>query len=222
MSSADDGCFPRLRDLIAGIAPPKQRKAWQRDFEKIIVEDGQRWRHIEATLVRLPNAAWQCLKAAVLSQIDLRNPTWGWVQAIPLLNEARAHDYLVRHGYRDVEFLTAHMRAKSPDLRATRDGKVLLCEVKTLRLARRDSLAGNLRVKLAKRLGDAAQQLAAIGDAFDAARMIYLVLDIGDDLQPMADEIREQIDLLLAGVDLADINIVIDEDAPADLEVDGL
>lgn len=216
MSSADDGSFPRLRDLIAGIAPSKQRKAWQWDFERIVAEDGQRWGHVEATLINLPDAAWQSLKATILSQIDLRNPARGWLQAIPLLNEARAHDYLVRHGYHDVEFLAAQIQAKSPDLRATRDGKILFCEVKTLRLARRHSLAGNLHVKLAKRLRDAIQQLAAMDDVPTATRMIYIVLDISDGLRPMADEIRERIDIFLAGGHLSGIAIVIDENESVD------
>ena len=178
-----------------------------------MVADERRWRHIEATLIRLPDAAWQSLKATVLCQIDLRHPARGWLQAIPLLNEARAHDHLVRQGYHNVEFLPAQVHAKSPDLHATRDGKVLLCEVKTLRLGRQDSLAGNLPVKLAKRLGGAIEQLDAIGDAPNAARMIYLVLDISDGLRPMADEIRERIDILLEGIEMPGITIVLDEAA---------
>jgi hypothetical protein len=216
MSSADDDRFPRLRDLIAGIASAKQRGAWQRDFATIMAEDARRWARVEATLARLPDVAWQSLKATILCQIDLRDPARGWLQAIPLLNEARAYDHLVRLGYQDVAFLAAQIHAKSPDLRATRDDKVLFCEVKTLRLSRRDSLAGNLHVKLAKRLSDAVQQLAAMDGASDAARMIYIVLDISEGLRPMADEIRERIDIYLAGAGLAGITVVIDENVTID------
>ncbi|WP_303977035.1 hypothetical protein [Dongia mobilis] len=215
MSSAEDGRFPRLGDLMAGIAPLKQRKAWQRELEKIVLEDGPRWGRVEATLARLPVAAWQRLKAVILGQVDLRNPAQGWVQAMPLLNEARAHDHLVRHGFHDVDFLVAQAHAKSPDLRALRDGRVMLCEVKTVRLGRGDGLAGTLDVKLAQRLRDAAQQLGAISDPPDAARMIYLVLDISDDLQPMAGEIRQQVDRFLAQVELAGVDVVVDDNAPA-------
>jgi len=211
--------WPRLHDLISSITPAKSRKLWQRDFEKIAREDARRCAQINEAVSNLPSAAWTCLRDTVLGQIDLRDPARGWQQAIPLLYEARAHDYLVGHGYHDVEFLIAQARAKSPDLRATRDGKILLCEVKTLRVARRDSLIGNLRMKLAKRVEDAAQQLTVFSDAPNAARMIYFVLDISDDLQSTASEIREQIELLVAEVDLGGISIVVDGNAVANYDL---
>lgn len=215
MPTVNNGALSHLCDLIDGIEPLKRRRVWQREFETTIAAHTTQRASlagIEQVLARLPSTAWHVLKATILGQIDLHNAARGWVQALPLLNEARAYDYLVRQGYDDVEFLTPQANTKSPDLRATRNGETLLCEVKTLRVAKRDALAGNLSVKLAKRLSNATRQLSAI-DAPDATCMIYLVLDIGDNSRPS--EIREQIDFLLAGIDLEGISIVVDGSAPA-------
>lgn len=161
----------RLGDLLAAIGP-KYRKAWRRHFEglpPVALRD-------LAPVADLPDTAWQRLKQNILGQVDQRRPERGWLQARDLLHEARAFQYLQRQGCDAIHFSAPTTLARSPDLIASQNGRRILCEVKTIRLAAGDALPAAFARKLRTRLEDAERQLRADDDPF-ARRLIYLILD---------------------------------------------
>jgi hypothetical protein len=176
---ASDG---RISDLLAGIGS-RQQKAW---VDHLMVLHAQ-LAAIEVDLAVLPPESWNALKRNILRQIDRRRPERGWRQARDLLHEARAFAYLTELGCTEVEFPSPVMTVKSPDLTGRLGTRIVLCEVKTLRLTGTD-----ITRKLRSRLLDAESQLAANGDE-TALRLIYLVLDRGDSPSGAVDQIQREI-----------------------------
>jgi hypothetical protein len=177
--------YPRLQELIAGIAKPKMRRAYLHDLEKVVAGASQaeaRFAQIGADLQGLDETAWAFVKLALLAQFRWRDPQQGWLAATDLLHEVKAYHHLARLGCSEIRFLPAGV-TKSPDLQARLGTTTVLCEVKTIIATQRPTFL----TKVAARLADARAQLAAIPFDGDLRRVIFLVLDVSN--IPVADRV---------------------------------
>jgi Holliday junction resolvase len=147
----------RIADFIAAIDGKAKRRLWQRYLDALSPVATRHWSDL---LSDLPGDAWANLRTSILQQINQRDPVRGWPQALDRFNEVRAFVYLQKIGCADIEFTSASMATRGPDLIALRDGKRIACEVKTVHLK-----AGSVHLtrKLASRLLDAKVQASMIG-----------------------------------------------------------
>jgi hypothetical protein len=177
MPATDPASWPKLNDLMAGIAPAKFHRLWQQSFEQAITAAATRgrFRKIEAALAALSDGTWATLRQSVLGQIDLRDPHRGWPQALDRLHEVHAYQHLLGRGCTDIAFVPATATTKTPDLRASLDDELILCEVKVIKIPSSNALSPTFFRKLATRLDKATAQLRAVPQSGSAHLLVYIV-----------------------------------------------
>ena len=194
MPATSPDAWPRLCDLIAGIAPAKIRRLWQQEFEVAVSAAATRGRcqAIEAALSCLSDDSWASLRQSVQGQIHLRDPRHGWPQALDRLHEAHAYQYLLGRGCTDIAFVPATTAAKTPDLRASLGGALILCEVKVIKIRHSNALSPAFFRKLAARLAAATAQLRAVPQSGSAHLLVYIVLVFAEMPPDQIDSQRQQ------------------------------
>jgi hypothetical protein len=216
MPTIDGDAFRRLHELIECLGKPKLCKAWRGDFAISVASHPARRAHftgIESDLAGLDAIAWAHLRHEIAGQINLRDPALGWRQAIDLLNQASAYHYLRGRGCTDIAFLPKSSTARTPDLQAKSAAASILCEVKTVNIARID---GNGRLppsffkKFATRLHDAVAQMASFDRDGDAERIVYVVLAFAGNLRDAIPDCMDQVQAFVRTSPILEAEIVFD------------
>lgn len=193
----------RVFELKDTLSDPAHPDAYFQDFEKSLQENSQKleaFRKIETVLTVLNAESWWGLKTAASAHLIRPNghKGRGWQALFDALSEARAYAYLHSIGCTDIHFL-APGKGPTPDIEATKDGRRVLCEVKTINIS--DDEAGRRRrvyagtpvasrtpselglpylSKLSKTLTSAVRQLDAVDSTHEARRIVFAVLNFDD------------------------------------------
>ncbi|MBF0248550.1 MAG: hypothetical protein HQL36_10845 [Alphaproteobacteria bacterium] len=134
--------FPRLRELADMNAAfggfLRDADSPHRSIKQKVLRD------IEADLAGLDGSAWTIFKKKAASYLSGRYTQKvnkgnlegielprGWQQFFDLRNEVRAYNYLRSNDCSNVEFIR-EVTTETPDLKATRGNRRVLCEVKTI------------------------------------------------------------------------------------------
>ena len=193
----------RVFELKDAVSDPSHPDAYFQDFGKSLQENTQKldaFRKIEAVLSVLDGEAWKVLKGAASAHLSQpsRHKGRGWQALFDALSEARGYAYLHKTGCTDIHFV-ARRDGPTPDIEATKDGRRVLCEVKTINIS--DDEAGRRRLfytgtpvasrtptelglpylsKLSKTLANAVRQLNAADPTSAARRIVFAVLNFDD------------------------------------------
>ena len=168
------------------------------DADAVSRENMNGW---EAYLAGLDDAAWQAMNVAAVERLR-RAPKRGWDQLFDLLNEAKAYAALKTLGCTEISFVTRTTARKSPDLWATWNGQMVLCEVKTIEVRHTPVPEDFFTGKLAWTIAEAKAQLDAFGTD-DARKIVCLVFQrAGDVAWPAALTDRIKVQGASAGVEL--------------------
>lgn len=222
--------LPRVNELRALIADPSADSAYfGQDFDERFRASPARqrvWLGRERELEALDDIAWAFLKDEARPYLIRKDKSGrGWQQLFAILNQASAYNFLTQQLHCiDVRFVPRDARAETPDLEATSDGQVVLCEVKTISeskdeiKARRDGtgtytgpeLGEGSFSKLISDISKARNQMAAYGGNSTTRKVVYIVIDFDDPLGEYKDAHYSQIDNFLAerdfGVEVVFLN----------------
>ncbi len=220
--------FPRVYELRDLIEDPRSPSAYFQDFEASVRAEPlkrQVWLAREQELQRLDADPWRCLKNEAIPYLMKRDPNGrGWQQLITILNQARAFNYLKSIGCSAIQYVprAAAQGLDTPDLQGTLDGRMVLCEVKTINVsnqeafARRDgtarAIAGSLEQgffnKLTSDLKKAKKQMESYAGANDVRRIAYVICNFDDLFAEYKEGHYRQIDQHLADNPCSEIEIV--------------
>ena len=145
--------LPRVYELRDLVADPTKPDAYFSDFNASLQQHPEKkaiWLAREREFQRLDPASWRYLKEEAFPYLAKRDPGRGWEQFVAVLNQARAHIYLVDTGCTAVHFVPrgSQSGAQTPDVEGRHGKDRALCEVKTINpsdveIARRE--AGEVR-----------------------------------------------------------------------------
>ncbi len=167
----------RVRDLLAALRAAAKRGAAFHTAKLLRSSDlAARFEGYAEDLAVLDEAAWSALKSAA-AQCSARMSPRHLEPLFHLLNEAKGYRYLASLGCTEIAFVTASYDRKTPDLRATLNGRAVICEVKTLNM-RDEEPSVFLAGKFTKIVAEAKAQLDAC--AADARQIVYIVLNGGN------------------------------------------
>jgi hypothetical protein len=135
----------------------------------------------------------------------------GWEQQISVLNQARAHNYLVDQGCSRVCFIP-RAKQKTPDLGGELNGQKVVCEVKTINISEakvetrragnpdstRDFLDTNFFEKLDSTLLDSKCHINAYDGQTNTKHIVFMVINFDDGLGEYKANYFAQIDQHLA------------------------
>jgi hypothetical protein len=208
--------YPRLHELRALTADPDSYTAYfHREFAQSIKNPGRAraWSSREQDLQALDGAAWEALKGKLRPHlIGLDKEGRGWQQLIEAMNEASAYRYLAQQlGCRDIHFVP-ETAEQTPDLEASTDGGLVLCETKTISesddeiqarvegkgVYSSNRLSEQFLAKLSATIAGATHQVNAYRAGEQAQRILFLVVNFDDALGEYAQEFYGQIDAHLA------------------------
>lgn len=130
--------MPRVFELRDLIEQSLASSAYFQDFEATLGDRLARaiWLAREREFPRLDAVSWEALKSEAHPYLILHDPNErGWQQLIDVLNQARAHNYLVELGCCGVRFVPRGKK-ETPDLEGTLDTRRVLCEVKTVNISK--------------------------------------------------------------------------------------
>ena len=135
--------MPRVFELLDLIEHPLAPSAYFPDFETgRDPRDRFRraaWLAREREFQRLDAESWKALKSEARAYLTRHDPNGrGWQQLIDVLNQARAHNYLVELGCSGVRFVPRGTK-ETPDLEGTLDTRKVLCEVKTINISEQEA-----------------------------------------------------------------------------------
>ena len=211
--------LPRVYELRDLIDNPSAPGAYFQDFDNSLRDDDiskkQTWLARERELQRLDSNSWQLLKCESLPYLIARDAKGrGWEQLISILNQARAHNYLVDQGCSQVCFIpsTQIKGQETPDLKGELNGRKVLCEVKTVNISdveaaqRRTGSGGSTTdlldegffKKLGSDLRKAKSQMEAYDDSDSVKRIAFMVVNFDDFLGEYKAKYFAQIDRHLA------------------------
>ena len=223
--------LPRAFELKDLVETPAHPHAYFQGFEESLASRPLKldaFLRLEGQLAYLDEQSWSDLKARAARHLvsTRREEGRGWQQLFDALNEARAYGYLLRRGCTDIRFV-APGDTKRPDLEAQLDGRVILCEVKTLNISDQQAERNKrmesevcltkvtpslpdefLANKLASTLERASQQLAGHDPARRAQWIVYVVLNLDPLAVDYEVEQYRQIDDYLAAHPVADAEVV--------------
>ncbi len=219
--------MPRVYELIGLILDPFRHEAYFQDFDKSIRDEPSKkqvWLAREREFQRLDMDSWQFLKSEALPYLTTRDAMRGWEQLISILNQARAHNYLIDEGYVQVCFIPPSRidGQKTPDLEGKLDGRKVLCEVKTVNISdaeatrrqtgglvpRADSVVVGLFKKLRSDLLIAKGQMDSYDGSPQVRRIAFVVLNFDDFLAEYKENYFKQIDKYLVAEPIPDLDIV--------------
>lgn len=213
-----------LQDLINNRSAPD---AYFQDFENSVRDfplKKQVWLAREREFQRLDDESWDFLKKEALPYLTARDKRRGWQQLISILNQARAHNYLIDEGCIGVRFIPTVKKKgqKTPDLEGVLHGTTILCEVKTVGISEEkairrqtggggytsDSLDIRFLNKLMAHLLAAKNQMESFGSAMPVRRIAFVVLNFDDPSAEYKVCYFEQTDRHLAANPVPGIDIV--------------
>jgi hypothetical protein len=100
--------MPRVYELKDLIADPSDPRSYFRKFVDSIRESPSAkrvWLAREREFQRLDPESWKFLKNEACPYLTARDTRRGWEQLIAILNQARAHNYLIDEGCEEVNFI---------------------------------------------------------------------------------------------------------------------
>jgi hypothetical protein len=205
--------MPRVYELCDLIADRSNPSSYFQDFDRSVASEPDKkrvWLSREREFQRLDAAAWEFLKDEALPYLSARDSKRrGWEQLISILNQARAHNYLVDRGCSDVRFVerSKEQNRETPDLEAELYGARIVCEVKTLNASQveiewrlsggvgsgTNVLSAPFFKKLDRTVEKAESQMLSYA-AGDAEHIVFFVLNFDDPLGDYKADYFEQID----------------------------
>lgn len=213
-----------LRDLIADRSNPS---AYFQTFDDSLRHAPSKklvWLAREREFQRLDDESWQFLKNEALPYLMARDAQRGWQQLISILNQARAHNYLLDRGCIEVHFIPRSKTEgeETPDIEGTLDGTKVLCEVKTVSISDAEAVrrktggvgfsARSLDLgffrKLTSDLCKAESQMKSYGGEA-TVRIAFVILNFDDFLGEYKAEYFEQIDQYLATLSIRSPEVVL-------------
>jgi hypothetical protein len=216
----------RVYELIDLIADPLNPCAYFQNFDDSICDEPEKkrvWLAREQEFQRLDTKSWQSLKNEAVQYLMTRDAKRGWQQLIDILNQARAHNYLIDEGCTDIRFIPRSKTdgEKTPDLEGMLSGTKVICEVKTINISdveaicrkNRDagitanSLDKGFFSKLMSDLSKAESQMKSYYGGQNARRIAFIVPNFDDFLGEYKSDYFEQIDQHLA-INRPSVNIV--------------
>jgi hypothetical protein len=220
--------MPRVYELRDLIGDPSKSSEYFQDFDKSLSHFPYKkevWLAREREFKRLDGESWQRLKDEARPYLSCYNPNGrAWEQLISIINQARAHNYLVDRGCSNVTFIQSEMKKgqKTPDLSAELGGQSMLCEVKTINVSdnelerRRSGMVGALQMsldenflkKLDATITQAITQMKAFCEDNMVTRVVFIVLTFDDIFGESSDTYFTQIDIHLGKVAYQGIDIV--------------
>jgi len=206
--------LPRVYELRDLIRDPCASNAYFQNFDASLKDEPLKkkvWLARERELDRLDLASWCYLKTEAVPYLTKRDPRGrGWQQLIAILNQTRAHNYLMDAGCSQVRFIPRKSRngRKTPDLEGELGSRRLLCEVKTVsesdaEIVRRqavgvgsttDHLSAGFFNKLTSDLCEARKQIEAHDSSDNVRRIAFIVLNFDDSLAEYKANYVQQID----------------------------
>ncbi len=220
--------MPRVDELRALIEDPCNPNAYFRSFDETFRSEPSRrqaWLAREREFSRLDQYSWDFLKGEALPYLTNRDLLRGWSQLIAILNQARAHNFLVDEGCKNVRFIprAPTKGLETPDLEGEAGLTKVLCEVKSIQIsdieaARRTSGAvGSSTVnleagffnKLTSDLSKARRQMYSFSSSPGTRPIAFFVLDFDDSLGEYKQSYFQQIDEFLATKPVPDVEVVI-------------
>ena len=215
--------MPRLFQLRDLIENPSAPGAYFRDFELELRTKLTREIFLarERELNLLDAVSWEALKNEARPYLTRRDPGGrGWSQLIDILNQARAHNYLVGRGCSGVAFVPRGENP-TPDLEAILNHQKLLCEVKTINISDKEverqntqnagrpviTLPNEFLTKLTRTLHQARGQMFAYNDS--AACVTLVIINFDDLFTEYKVDYYAQIDQHLASESVGGTEIVI-------------
>jgi hypothetical protein len=217
--------MPRVFELRDLIEQPLAPNAYFQDFETVLGKRLARraiWLAREREFQRLDADSWEALKSEARRYLTLHDPNGrGWQQLLDVLNQARAHNYLVDLGCSGVRFVP-RARKETPDLEGTLDTRKVLCEVKTVNISegeanRRNrgqggyvtnSLNKQFLKKLKSTLAKAKSQMEAYNAYGNAVCIAFLIINFDDLFGEYKADYYRQIDQYLEFEPIPGIDIV--------------
>ena len=221
--------YPLIYELIDAIEDRKSPSVYFRDFESEIEESPSKariWAAREALFASMDRLSWEALRSEADPYLTAKDAIGrGWSQLIAILNQARAHNYLKRHGCLEIAFVarSSKSRTKTPDIKASFVGQEVLCEVKTLEIsddevkARKEMLGRNIQwelppqflAKLSKTIVKAQSQLHSYRASLQSECIAFLVMNFDDWLGEYKSTYYRQIDEHLRGRGSEECRVVI-------------
>jgi hypothetical protein len=216
--------MPRVFELRDLIEQPLTPSAYFQDFETVLGDKLARaiWLAREREFQGLDAESWEALKSEARPYLTLRDPNGrGWQQLIDVLNQARAHNYLVGLGCSGVRFVPRG-RKETPDLEGTLDTRKVLCEVKTINISEQeanrrntgqggyitDSLNEQFLQKLTRTLGKDKSQMEIYAVGGNAMRIAFLIINFDDGFAEYKADYYSQIDQHLVYKPVRGVDIV--------------
>jgi hypothetical protein len=225
--------LPRIYELADLLPDSARPDAYFRDLDERLTENPHRLqfhRELERELAGLDSVAWSFLKSEVQPLLEVKYPQRGWEPLFDRLNQAKAYNYLKRGAYEGVKFIPTSSRPgrKTPDLEASKSGRRVLCEVKTVNpseveVHRRasggvgivsDRLEPGFFRKLTSDLAEAKVQMTAFDARPDVRKLVYVIINFDDHSHEYADRYHRQIDGYFAEHPSVDLELISDWKAP--------
>jgi hypothetical protein len=225
--------LPRIYELRDLLPDPIPADAYFQNLDETLTNIPQKlrqYRELERDLQWLDTDAWAFLKSEVAHLLLVKDEKRGWQSLFDRLNQTKAYNYLKKAGYTTVKFIprSSVARRRTPDLEASSDTAVALCEVKTINVSdieahRRfsrgvgtttDQLGSGFFAKLASDLAQAETQMAAHDANPAVKRIAYFVINFDDSLHEYADRYGEQIERYVAEHSKAGLEVVFDWKPP--------
>lgn len=191
-----------MRALVAAAQDARRHTSYASNFDRYVGASAARRQILpdyERDLLTLDAETWRAVKADAFKRL-IRNPKNGWDPLFGILNEAKAYASLAARGCSAIQMIPHSYDYKTPDMRAQSEGRLVLCEVKTITLSddarticaaddatrHRRSLSDHfLHGKLTRALHDAKAQLDAVPSAA-ARKIVYVVLHPDESLADCA------------------------------------
>lgn len=194
--------FPRMFEIRDAMKTPEHADSYFRDFESSLVKRPEKRRallKVEQLLSVLDDVAWSDIKDRALPLALHWVEGRGWEALFNLFNEIRGYKFLKESGCSAIQFVE-RKSSKTPDLEARRDGRRVLCEVKTFNVAEEEAAYraattrgefntrevegrlddGFLAGKLAGTIARAVAQIESEDPTREALRYVFCVINFND------------------------------------------
>lgn len=218
--------FERINELVSLHSPDDERSRFYKFWESFsdIPERVKAFKAIENELLSLDEQAWLFLKNEAKDLILKSNDQRGWNQLFEKLNEAKGYCFLKTIGCIDISFIprAANNNIETPDLKGSKNGSLLLAEVKTINIsddlvsARKsgsvmiahNTLTPGLENKLNSTFKKAASQLNSYPQPKNTTKYIYLVATYDDEID-YRNELNAEARDLFKNLNVVNVELVI-------------
>lgn len=213
----------RIGELIAAI--PKNRRAESplgglNDPSKCHPLKLHRYQIAENDLRSLDQNAWEYLRDKARRIAVQKHKVRRWQALFDCLDEAKGYSFLRELGCDEIKFVPTS-KTKTPDLQARLDGRLVLCEVKTINasddgVGRRNaggiqrhenSVSDKLLAKVARTVESARDQILEFASDRDCRKIVFLILMFDDLLREYAPEYDAQVRAYVSKQSLGDVEV---------------